>query len=38
MSEKKDRISLLDAIPVRSEQVKTEWKGEYIVLAFPRFK
>lgn len=38
MLEKKDRISLLDAIPVRSEQVKTEWKGEYIVLAFPRFK
>lgn len=33
-----DKISLLNAIPVRSEQVKTEWKGEYVVLAFPRFK
>lgn len=33
-----DKISLLNAIPVRSEQVKAEWKGEYVVLAFPRFK
>ena len=33
-----DKISLLNAIPVRSEQVKTEWKGASVVLAFPRFK
>lgn len=33
-----DKVNLLDTIPVRSEHIRTEWKGEYAVLAFPRFK
>ena len=33
-----EKYNLLDAIPVPADQILTEWKGEYIVLAFPRFK
>ncbi len=33
-----ERISLLDAVPVRCEHIRTEWEGECVVLAFPRFK
>lgn len=32
------KVNLLDVIPVRNRRIKTLWKGEYIVLAFPRFK
>lgn len=34
----KEKFNLLDAVPLQSEQVLTEWKGECAVLAFPRFK
>lgn len=32
------KINILDAVPVRSEHVRTEYKDECVVLAFPRFK
>lgn len=32
------KVSLLDAVPVRCGHITTEWAGEYIVLAYPRFK
>lgn len=32
------KISLLDATPVRCSHISTEWKGEYALLSFPRFK
>lgn len=32
------KISLLDAVPVCSPHVTTEWKEEGAVLSFPRFK
>lgn len=34
----KGKTNLLDTVPVRCERVITRWKGECIVLAFPRFK
>lgn len=33
-----DKINLLDTVPVRSEHLTTEWEGDCIVLAYPRFK
>lgn len=38
MAELEGKISLLDAIPVCSPHIITEWEGECIVLAYPRFK
>lgn len=38
MANTKSKVNLLDATPVRAERIKTEWEGEYIVLAYPRFK
>ena len=32
------KYNLLDAVPVRSAHVVTEWEGECAVLAYPRFK
>ena len=32
------KVSLLDAVPVRCGHITAEWKGECIVLAYPRFK
>lgn len=32
------KVNLLETVPVRNPQVRTEWKGELAVLAFPRFK
>lgn len=32
------KVSLLDAVPVRCGHITTEWEGECIVLAYPRFK
>lgn len=32
------KVNLLEAVPVRSPQVRTEWEGGLAVLAFPRFK
>lgn len=34
----KERANLLDCIPQRGGHIITEWKGEYAVLAFPRFR
>lgn len=34
----KNKINILDAIPVCNEGVVTTWKGECAELAFPRFK
>lgn len=33
----KEKVNLLEAVPYRSEHIKTEWEGETIVLSFPRF-
>ena len=38
MGENNKKINLLETVPVRREEVLTEWEGEYVVLAFPRFK
>lgn len=38
MFSSKEKINLLDTIPVCSSHIKMAWEGEYIVLAFPRFK
>lgn len=32
------KVNLLDAVPVRSDHVTTEWQDGCAVLAFPRFK
>ena len=32
------KVSLLDAVPVRCGHIMTEWEGECVVLAYPRFK
>lgn len=32
------KVSLLDAVPVRCGHITTEWAGECVVLAYPRFK
>lgn len=32
------KVNLLDAVPVQCGHITTEWKGESVVLAFPRFK
>lgn len=32
------KVSLLDAVPVRCGHITTEWEGECVVLAYPRFK
>lgn len=32
------KYNLLDAVPVRSTHVVTEWEDECVVLAYPRFK
>ena len=32
------KINLLDTIPVPGSRILTEWKGECIVLALPRFR
>ncbi len=34
----KEKINLLEVVPCRNEHIKTERKGESIVLSFPRFK
>lgn len=34
----KEKFNFLDVVPCRSKLVKTAWKGETIVLSFPRFK
>lgn len=33
-----EKVSLLDAIPVRCSHITTEWEGDCAVIAFPRFK
>lgn len=35
-SEKK--ISLLDAIPVCCDHIRTEWDGDCVVISYPRFR
>ena len=32
------KVSLLDTVPVSGSQVLTEWEGECVVLALPRFR
>lgn len=32
------KVSLLDAVPVRCNHITTEWEGDCVVIAFPRFK
>ena len=32
------KVNLLDAVPVQCGHITTEWEGESVVLAFPRFK
>lgn len=34
----KEKVNLLDTVPVRSAQVVTEWEEACVVLAYPRFK
>ena len=34
----RNKVNLLDTVPVRSEQIKTEWEEGCAVLVFPRFK
>ena len=34
----RNKVNLLDTVPVRSEQIKTEWEDGCAVLVFPRFK
>lgn len=38
MSDTKGKTNLLDAVPVQCGHITTEWEGECVVLAFPRFK
>ena len=38
MRKKEGKINLFDTVPIRASQVLTEWEGEHVVLAFPRFK
>ena len=38
MTEAEGKISILDAVPVRSPHVTTEWREEGAVLSFPRFR
>lgn len=33
-----EKINLLHAVPVRGKHLTTEWEGECVVLAYPRFK
>ncbi len=34
----KEKINLLDIIPLRSTHVTTEWEGDYAIITFPRYK
>ncbi len=34
----RNKVNLLDVVPVRSGQVTTEWEDGCVVLVFPRFK
>ncbi len=34
----KEKINLLDVVPFRSTHITTEWEGDCVVIAFPRFK
>lgn len=34
----RDKINLLDAIPIRSAHIVTEWEDGMAVLVYPRFK
>lgn len=38
MKTTKEKVSLLDVIPCRKPHILTEQKGDYVVIAFPRFK
>lgn len=38
MATARDRVNLLDVVPLRSQHVITEQEGDCIVIAFPRFK
>lgn len=38
MGTSREKVSLLDAIPVRCDHITTEWEGDCAVIAFPRFK
>lgn len=38
MTEAEGKISILDAVPVCSPHVTTEWREEGAVLSFPRFR
>ena len=38
MSDTKEKVNLLDVVPVQCGHITTEWEGECAVLSFPRFK
>ena len=38
MSDTKEKVNLLDVVPVHCGHITTEWEGEFEVLSFPRFK
>ena len=38
MQTSRNKVNLLDTVPVRSGQVTTEWEDGCVVLVFPRFR
>lgn len=38
MPDTKEKVNLLDVVPVQCGHITTEWEGEKAILAFPRFK
>ena len=36
MSDTKEKVNLLDVVPVQCGHITTEWEGECAVLSFPR--
>ena len=38
MSDTKEKVNLLDVVPVQCGHITTEWEGECAVLCFSRFK
>ena len=38
MADTKEKVNLLDIVPIQCGHITTEWEGEKAILAFPRFK